>query len=317
MNKFIRPLASTFAIVLAASSAFAADTVTLKQQWQVGKSYSQTMTMDQSTSITMGETKMDQKMNMVAEMTSKVTKREDGKGKRIAIKYDRMVMNTEMAGQKMTIDSSKPAAEAGPMGNPFAAFTGKEIKMLLDENDKVTDFENFDEIAKAAGGGNPMTSAFLNKESISRTVEQSALQALPTKPVSAGESWPFSVEMPLAGVGKGDVKGTYTYKGTKPHDGVPCAEIAVDAKINFDMSEAANAKPGAAPNPMAAMGMKIENGTMTGTIWFDNALGMARGSELQQKMTMTMKNPVKPDESMSLPMKQNISTKLTKVEDVK
>ena len=113
MNILTRPLTSIFALVLAASSAFAADAITLKQQWQVGKRYSQTMTMDQSTSITFGDVKMDQKMNMTAEMTSTVKRHEDGKSKRIAIKYERMVMDTEMAGQKMSIDSSKPAAESG------------------------------------------------------------------------------------------------------------------------------------------------------------------------------------------------------------
>ncbi len=314
MNRFLRPLSSVFALVLAASSAFAADAITLKQQWQVGKRYSQSMTMDQSTTITFGDQKMDQKMKMVAEMTSTVKKHEDGKSKRIAITYDRMVMDTEMAGQKMSMDSSKPADPGNPLGNPFAAFTGKEIKLIVDANDKVTDFENFEEIAKAAGGANPITAAFLNKESITRTVQQSSLQALPTKPVVAGDSWPFSVDMPMAGIGKGMVKGTYTFKGVTPHDGVPCAEIAVEGTINFDMTPAAGAD---ASSPTAALGMKIEGGTMKGTIWFDNALGTARGSELNQEMMMSMKNPTKPDETMKMPMKQAISTKVVKVEDVK
>ncbi len=314
MNILTRPIAATFALILAASSAFAAEAIMLKQQWQVGKSYSQKMTMDQTTSITILDQKMDQSMNLVAEMTSTVRKHEDGTSKRIGIKYEKMVMNTDMNGQKMTIDSSKAAADSGPMGNPFAAFTGKEIKMVVDANDKVTAFENFDEIAKAAGGANPITSAFLNKEAISRTIQQSGLQALPAKPVTPGESWPFSVEMPLAGVGKGEVKGTYTFKGVTPHGGVPCAEIAVDGTINFDMSSAGAAD---AENPVAKMGMKIEGGTMKGTIWFDNALGMSRGSDLKQEMTMTMKNPTNPSETMKLPMKQSITTELTKVEDVK
>lgn len=316
MNLLLRPLATTFAIVLTASAAYAADAISLKQQWQTGKRYAQSMTMDQVTSIDLGQAKMDQKMNMAIDMSSTVTKHEDGKSKRVAIKYEKMVMNMDMNGQKTTIDSSKPAAAAGPMGNPFAAIAGKEIRLVLDADDKVTGFENFDELTQAAGGsGNPLTASFLNKDALSKTIQQSSLQALPTHPVKPGDAWPFTVDLPMPQVGTGQVKGTYTYKGTSQHDGVACAEIAVEGKINFDMASAPAS--GGEANPAAALGMKIKDGTMTGTVWFDNALGMSRDAEIHQNMTMSMNSPVKPGETMTLPMKQTITTKLTKVEDAK
>jgi hypothetical protein len=63
--------------------------------------------------------------------------------------------------------------------------------------------------------------------------------------------------------------------------------------------------------------MKVSNGTLKGTVWFDPQLGMARGSALEQEMTITMKNPTDPAATLSVPMKQHITTTLTKVEDIK
>jgi hypothetical protein len=56
---------------------------------------------------------------------------------------------------------------------------------------------------------------------------------------------------------------------------------------------------------------------MKGTIWFDNALGMAQGSEMDQTMNMSMKDPTDPSKTMNLPIKQSVRTNLTKVEPLK
>lgn len=311
MTRLLRPLLPALAAALALSSASAADTVTLKQQLLVGKRYYQTIKMNQATTIDMGQIKMDQKMDMTMEASYAVTKADDGKGKRVALKFDRMVMNMDMNGQKTVIDSSAPGTNAGPLGNPFAALTGKEIRMLVDENNKVTGFENFDEVVQAAGGAsNPVVAGVFNKDALSKTIEQSGLQSLPNHPIKPGESWSFSVDMPMPQVGTGTVKGTYTYKGTSVHNGVPSAELAVEGKINFAVADGGS-------NPAAQMGMKIKDGSMSGTIWFDNALGTARDADIHQDMTMTMNNPTKPGETLTLPMKQTIHTELIKVEDAK
>lgn len=312
----IRSSAVAFALICTFTGARAEDAIQLKQHWQTGKRYVQTMDMNQSSRITIGDNTMDQNVTMKSEMSSTITKHEDGKSKRLVMRYERIVMSTEMAGQKMTIDSAQPDGGGSPLGNPFAAFAGKEIRAVLDENDRVKEFENLDEIVSAATAGNPLGGAFFNKSSLTNTIQQSALQALPEKPVKPGDSWPFNVNLPIPQLGNAVIKGTYTFKGIKPRDGIPCAEIAAEGTLTIDLSGGGNA---ATPESAAIsqLGMKIENGSMRGTIWFDNALGTARATELTQEMTISMKSPAAPDQTMSLPMKQVISTNLTKVEDVK
>jgi hypothetical protein len=63
--------------------------------------------------------------------------------------------------------------------------------------------------------------------------------------------------------------------------------------------------------------MKVTDGTIKGPVWFDPVLGIARETQLIQEMTISMKNPEDPTVTISVPMKQNITVKLTKVEDVK
>ncbi|MDB6153569.1 MAG: hypothetical protein JWL90_2022 [Chthoniobacteraceae bacterium] len=311
MNKFIRPLSSATALVLTLSSAFAETAVTLKQQWQPGKRYLQTMKMDQSTKMKIGDIPMDQKMSMSANMSMAVTKLPDGKRKRLALKYEHLLVDTDMGGQKMKIDSDKPDATA-PGGNAFAAIVGKEIRAIIDADDKVTEFENLDEIVGATAG-NPMASGILNKETLNTMINQSALQALPGKPVKAGDSWPFNIDVPMPQMGKVSIKGTYTYKGTVPHNGVPCAEIAVAGSIT-STPDAAGAKNA---NPLAALGMKMESGSMKGTVWFDNTLGTARSSEMNQEMNMSMNNPLNPGDVIKIPVKQVVTVEQTNVEEIK
>jgi hypothetical protein len=46
-------------------------------------------------------------------------------------------------------------------------------------------------------------------------------------------------------------------------------------------------------------------------------LSFTRDAELQQEMTMTIKNPTDPSASITVPIKQSVSAKLETVEDIK
>ncbi len=309
-----------FATVSAGSLAFG-QAIELKQQWLTGKKYVQSMTMEQTSTTAIGPQKMEQKMNMVMEMSTTVRKHEDGKQKRLTMKYDRMTMKMDMNGQEMAFDSAKPDGDQLGMGKQFAAMVGKDLKMIANDKDEVTSIENFEEFVGALGGGAagmPITQMF-TRESLTDMVKQSALRGLPAGPVKPGDSWPWSYSMNMPQIGSVGITGTYTYKGMADRGGAKCAEIAVQGTMNFDLGGGA-APSGEASGPaamMKAMGMKMTGGKMSGTIWFDNALGMARETQMNQEMEMTMNNPTAPDQKLTIPMQQTVTVTLTKVEDVK
>ena len=63
--------------------------------------------------------------------------------------------------------------------------------------------------------------------------------------------------------------------------------------------------------------MRFDEGTVSGTTWFDPKLGIARAAEFNQKMTIKMANPTNAGESIVVPLTQKITTTLVSVEDVK
>ena len=320
MNLLTRSLLPVAALVLSTARLSAADAVELRQQWLTGKKYSQTMNMVQTSSFALGPQKMEQKMNMDMEMSTAVARHEDGKQKRLTVKYDRMAMKMNMNGQEMAFDSAKPGEDALGMGKGFAAMIGKELRILASEKDEITAIENFEEFTAAAGGGlaAAQLGQMFNKDSLTEMVKQGSLKALPGKPVKPGDSWPYEYSVKMPQIGQIAIKGTYTFKNMAARGGVPCAEIAMVGTLQMDIGAAAgDGKTDGPGSAIAAMGMKITGGKLGGTIWFDPKLGMARDAEFTQEMEMTMKNPADPAASIIIPMKQTITQTLTKIEDIK
>ena len=320
MKTIVRLLLPAAALLACAAPLFAADAVELKQRWIAGKQYFQTMQSTQGTSIDMGAQKVEQKTTTTMEMSLAVRAHEDGARKRVTIKYERVAMNMEMNGQKMGFDSAKPGEGTDPLGlaKTLGATVGKELKVLLTATDDIGEVENYDEFVKNFPAspipGMDMSKMF-TKESMGQMMKQGALQAMPGKPVAPGDTWPFTTAVDLPQMGKVAVKGTYTFKGMVDHEGVSCAEITTVGEISLDMAKADPSSPAGAA--LSQLGMKVEGGTLKGTVWFDPKLGFARDAQLTQEMSMTIKNPTDPTATLKVPLKQEISTKLTKVGDVK
>jgi hypothetical protein len=226
-------------------------------------------------------------------------------------------MDMSISGQSVSYDSSKPEQGNDPLGlsKSLGSMVGKELKVLIDDKDQITSIENYDEFIKNLSAspfpGMDMSRMF-SREAVTEMMKGGGLQAMPDHPVKPGDSWSFTKNIELPKLGKVDVNGTYTLKGISDHGGVQCAELAADAKITMDFSggEPSNAALG-------QLGVKVQDGSLKGTVWFDPKLGMARDTEMTQILTLTMKNPTDPTGTLTIPSKQEISAKLTKVEDLK
>ena len=317
MKLFTRIL-SVFALALLARVPLhGADTIEIKQQWQAGKKYYQTIHTDQQSTIEIGGQKMDQSTDMTIELTMSVNPRKEGQPKRMIIRYERMAMEIGMNGQKMAYDTANPGANGDPLnlGKTLGATVGQELKVLFNDKDEIDSVENFDEFVKRFGEGavpgfDP--SKMFSRESLTQMLKQGSLQGTPGKPVGAGDTWPFNNQVDLPQMGKVAVNGIYTLKSIGDHDGVRCAEIQTDGKLAMNLEA-----PKDESSPLASLGMKVTDGSIKGPVWFDPQLGMARESQLVQEMTISMKNPTDPSATINVPMKQNISVKLTKIEDLK
>jgi hypothetical protein len=324
---FLLPLLAIF--FLAAPRAHSQDAITLKQRFIVGKRYEFGMKMTQTTTMNIGGKVMDQTMNMAFKHSMAVTQHEDGKRKRVVMRYGRIAMEMNMAGQKMEFDSDKKdSPSAGPLAT-IGGLVGKEFRMLLDENDQMLDVENLDEILKAFASdpiAGKIMGQFLNKDSMKELVQGSMLRAMPNHPVKPGESWPVTYGTKMGQMGSMKVEGTYTFNKPVQLGGHACALIGTAATLTMDMDFAKMAG-GAGGNAEAAemikkMGMKVSDAKMIGSITFDPELGMARDMTMTTNMTMTMTLPpgAQPpggDPKLVVPIKQSLSNTLLSVEDAK
>jgi hypothetical protein len=241
--------------------------------------------------------------------------------KRLTQKFQRMAMDMEVAGQKMHYDSAKPAEAVDPMGlsKTLGALVGQELRLVMGANNEVVDVENADMLAKTFGSANPMAAkmieGMINKETLAQSFKQVGLKGLPGKPVQPGDSWPYTVTMNLPQIGMVKLEGKYTFSKMVQRAGGMCAELAEEGTMtmNFDEAMAGAAKTaGTAP-----MSLKVKEGKLNGTIWFDPALGAPRESLAKQTMVMEMANPADPSQTMTIPMNQTINMTLLKVESGK
>jgi hypothetical protein len=288
-------------------TAAESQSIDIKPRWQVGKKFTQTSKTEETMMMAIGGLQMEQKSVMIAESTLAVRAHENGKFKRVSMKYDRIAVEMGLANHKSTYDTAK-ADDKDPSGTARAArlIIGKEVQMVLDDKDEVIEVENLAELLKQTTGGDPEDSLlgqFFDKEAIKNTIRQSSLLGALGKPVKVGDAWPFSYSVSKGTAGRLFINGNYTLKGQSERAGARCAELEISGEVQF------KAPPGAAA-------ARATDGSLSGSAWFDPALGICRDLETTQELKLKRKNPKKPDEIVEIPMKQVVRQTITKVENL-
>ncbi|MEO6785556.1 MAG: DUF6263 family protein [Chthoniobacteraceae bacterium] len=326
---FLLPLLAL--LFVATPRAHSEDAITLKQRFIVGKRYEFAMKMAQKSTFAVGGQNMEQTMNMAFKHSMTVSQHEDGKRKRVTVRYGRVAMEMNMGAQKMEFDSDKQdaATAKGPLAG-MAVLVGKEFRLLLDEKDQFLDIENLDEITKAFSAdpiAGKILAQFFTKDSMKELVQGSMLRAMPDHPVKPGDSWPVTYGTKMGQMGSVKVTGTYTYNKPVKYEGHACVLIGTTATLDLDMDLGKIAGEAAGGNAQAAdmvkkMAMKLSDAVMTGSITFDPELGMARDTEITTKMKMSMTLPPgaqapNGESRITVPIDQNISNTLLSVTDAK
>lgn len=287
--------------------------VVFKQQYRPGHLYHQTTSMSQEMDLDLGAQRMDQRLAMSVGMESRVTPSADGKTKLVALKYDRAVVSVNAQGQKFSYDSNTPdAANSGPLAM-FGKVIGKSFNVVFNSNDEVIRVDKLDEALDKLSGadalGASMFRELFDEESVKRMLQQSVLRSPHGRTMRTGEGWPFIHQMKLPGIGKLNVKGQYTFTTMVERNGVSCAEVRAAADIVLDTSEEAGASK-ESETFAQQMKMKLEQGRLQGTLYYDPAIQFTRELEIEQRMTLTAKIPDGTGKVLRLPMKQVVTMKL-------
>lgn len=300
-----RPLTFLALLLCCAGPASARDAQTFPIQWRVGKTYEQHMEMAQQMTFP-GQGEMQTKMSMDL---SAVPKKGSAPGTtEVVMTYDKADMTVRMGDKDV------------PMGgnDTLKKFVGKSLITVFDEKGKIQSIENLESLV----GDDPMLSRMMSEDSMKQMMSQASLMATPDRPVKPGDSWEFAVDFPMPMM-KMAMKGKYTYEKDEEVEGAQCARLVLAGTMTMDTSAEAPKKEGESEDPQAAqaremlkaMGFKINDSDISGVMHYDFNLGNVAQSEMDMKITMSMKDPTT-QQAVDLPMRTKV-TQSIKAKDAK
>ena len=286
---FLNRLGLAFIVIVGswAGAAIADEPLLLRYKFAKGDALNYRATHEEKQHQTILDQKVENTTTQEV-VTSQVVDEIDGDGNAI-LKTKTVSQKRKTDGQsKFEFDSKSTerdtSSEIGAAATPILErLTGSEYQVKVTPRGYVSEVKGFFEIiadlAKEKPSG-PILAGVIADNEGHTVAEQEHFIIFSEKPVSPGDNWDYSYEVPLKGLGKVTGKSTYTYEGNDKVGERKTVRIGVksDLTIDFDME---------------ILGVKL-TGTMTttnatGTAQFDPAAGRIVSS----KNTSTMTGPLK------------------------
>ncbi|MBS3820794.1 MAG: hypothetical protein GVY16_08835 [Planctomycetes bacterium] len=268
---------------LLTTAAFAAEKVSLKQQFQPGTYWITNLSKTDQT-MNMGPQAMKQAVTQMMVMKLDVGNADAQGNRKAALSYERIVQNMDMMNGQMTMnfDSDKPD-NSSPLAAAMKPLSQATFTMTIDKDDNVTDVTGFSELLGEMQKTNPQAAQMLGQmkdafgdEQIKQMISQGT-QGLPAKQVTVGETWQQKIDMPLPMIGKMALNVDYKLTDVIQHNDRKLATVTFEGK--GDLKDAA----ATAKQPLQFSRMDIKQ---DGRMYFDVAKGRAVRTELNQTTEM-------------------------------
>ena len=293
-----------------AAAAGANDTVDLRLNWPVGKRFLQRMDIAFESETTMAGLPQGARQETVQSMdyTVSVLKDREGGGRELELEIVAQKTDAKVAAKQSVAFDSKSDPKTDRANAPAGALrklVGLKIHYLTDTNGLIEKVVGAQELqSKLIATATPQTkiilTTLLSEENLKRAVNLAI--GLPDKPVKVSETWSAQRDNNLGPLGIMQMDLKSTFKGWEEHDKRRCALIEYSGPVT--------AKPGTAAPPMT---VTVENGKVTGKIWFDPVSGMIADASLEQEGTTKIVVSGQTAESKS---KTKTSVKVVEVGDV-
>lgn len=263
----------------------------------------------------------EMRQNQTQKIILSVLKENPEGGKSLEIEFGHILMEMEMMGMNISIDSEKPAEDGNPLSAMLAStlekMVGHKIHVELDENDQIVSTSGSEEMLEKMTESNPQAAAMLrgmldmfgSEDYVENFIEP---LKLPPHPVKPGDSWPVNDTQNLGPMGVLSMDLQCQLESKTMREGRETLPIAFSGTLAGKAdSEASGAVP--------MMG-EIVGGKMSGRHWFATELGMIVDSNTQMDMMMKMTLPSFPpggseeNQEMEMETHQEIRYKLLKVE---
>ncbi len=309
-RRFRRPLG--LALLCGAALAVNAadpDSVDLTPKWPVGRRLVTRIVVDQTQQMRQASgASMNQRIRQEQTVALDIQRRLADGGYVVGLKFLAMKMSVGV-GERilMNYDSAQPekaSASAAPLREAMNKVFQAHITMELDPRGEVRKVNGLKEMLSSVLGGSnagaQMLKGMFNEESIK---QMGVLpQGLPGRVVKLGESWPYALDLKMGPLGQLHIAMKYTFHGWENRDGRRCVVLRYAGTL---------ASKGADPNSPTQI--KITDGHMEGTSWFDPQAGLMRETSGTQTMNMQVSAMGK---NVTMVMRQKVSNKLIGVEPI-
>jgi len=289
------------------STAQANGPAELKLKWEMGKTYTMEMSLNQNSEIDIPDRPqpMEQVMKLSEGYHFLPVKDLDNGGHQVELDFDSEALELSENGRDMiNFDSTKnatiaPNDPAAPVAAVMRAMLGVPLDYTFGADGLVEKIDGTDALqSRINAAAGPQQRAQMQQMFSKDTLKQYASfgESLPDHPVNIGDTWTVNRDLTTP-AGVMTINMTYTFKDWQQVNGHNCAHMVATGDIATKAASIA----------MAGVKVDIQSGTISGDDWFDPALGMMVALNSDQDLTMkitargrTMMEKTKQNIQMSL-----------------
>lgn len=289
-------------VLTCTTAVLADDPVTIKPKYQPGQ-YLTTVQMDNKSVTKVGGQDIATDTKQTMEIVYDVAKPDDAGNVVIQMKFRRFAQTVNGPMGEMSFDSAKPDEGNQDLGKALLPLTKASIKLTVGADGTVKEVSGLSEMwdkMDLPAAAKAQMKQNLGDKMISGMIQQQTA-ALPSKPVSVGESWKSEQEMavPMLGQMKPDL--TITLKEVKQSESGKRAVLVTAGKI---VTEGKEMDMGGASMTIKKMTLNVNS---TGEVDLDDVLLNESTTSTDGEMQMEM-GPEGSKQQMDIKFKVNVKS---------
>jgi hypothetical protein len=297
---FLKTITSASWLLLSQLATSAAEREVLRAAWQPGKIYRQQNETQTTSTFTLapGQTK-EQKLNVTQTTAIAVSGAAAEKNARVTFTavHGEMMMD----GKTHIYDSNDPLMAHPLLRQALGGIVGKTFTLVYDAQDRYQDVKGTEVLGSDPATGTVPLAGVAEAREVATLFRQSLEMGLSKMPVGIGDTWVTeeSLKFPQAG----NMKVTLNSK----YDAVVDREGRKHAKISFDGKIGSAA---VAPGERAPVASISPESTISGQVFFDLERRTVSLSVFLANLTLELAGN-------RIPLRQQVTTRLLSMEDVK
>lgn len=251
----------------------ATDGKLLRWNMKAGQAFDVVVVQDMKQKQTIGGQEMESSTAMRIEMTWEVTEVDEDGVMSVSQSLDRVSMQAQTPMGEIAFDTAsdeEPQGMAAMVASTMQPMIGAKFVQKMNPRGEAL----APEVPEGAENGAPgAPSPEMLKQMLSN-----ATLPMPEQAVEDGTTWTDETSTEVPQLGQVTINRTFTYRGEEEQDSRTVAKIDMEMDTTFGEGGA---------NAMG-MKMKVKSQNTEGTLYFDTDAGYLTGSQVNQKMDMTI-----------------------------